>query len=760
MSAILTEPGELRRIHKPPLASTSPLIAYNSANLPHSPPPFHSNNRNFFSNLPHTTSSPSPSEYNRKLYTDSEAAPPAVVIDTSSLPVSSLDQFMLNYSQDIHNQASALQFNLPLVPGDNVSGPIWGDYAGGNGQRVANASNSLPASATKGTRMHQRGPSSTSSIASNDSATPLMPNQQQQQQQLRNHHGSTSQRTLLSASRSTQKPSSLSHQLNVTSSSSSPRSLKTQHLPTPSQTPVQEAFLTTSGSNFNNQNIDSTIAASLAMNQALLDAPLADEELPGMSTGRHSFSSIGQEPATPMTTAGDHNEESMRSNPNGEKTWDSIDAWLEDYLQIHDESDVATSRSMIPKFERTISDIYGDEGFIPQKSEPIKHSNTSMFLSPYNNAVTERLQAAQMARSSSGASSQSRAISPFRADSPWATGNRYSSAAQAREHQKAQADADELAYQISPHASTETTQTISPKDALLEYHPTGDEQPLFPQTTAGYGNYAAVAASSGAQAQYIPSTSMDFGSVSVSRAEPWLAQFGPGSMPAYSGASPQSYNFASPAMSSVNGLPMFSSQLSNASTMSTPKPSGDSLKMGAPTPDFPAHLTSMESSASEAAPPSSAASNSVMESPKPNTSADTGTYSCTYHGCTQRFSTSQKLQKHKRDAHRSGTAITPGVGSGMSTAALMARNSQAGPHKCERINPKTGQPCNTIFSRPYDLTRHEDTTHNIRKQKIRCALCTEEKTFSRSDALTRHMRIVHPDVDFPGKHRRRGGTSD
>ncbi|KAF2399086.1 hypothetical protein EJ06DRAFT_479245 [Trichodelitschia bisporula] len=92
----------------------------------------------------------------------------------------------------------------------------------------------------------------------------------------------------------------------------------------------------------------------------------------------------------------------------------------------------------------------------------------------------------------------------------------------------------------------------------------------------------------------------------------------------------------------------------------------------------------------------------------------------------------------------------------MSSAQLMARNSQAGPHVCERINPTTGKPCNTIFSRPYDLTRHEDTIHNIKKQKVRCALCVEEKTFSRNDALTRHMRVVHPDVDFPGKHRRRG----
>jgi uncharacterized Zn-finger protein len=89
----------------------------------------------------------------------------------------------------------------------------------------------------------------------------------------------------------------------------------------------------------------------------------------------------------------------------------------------------------------------------------------------------------------------------------------------------------------------------------------------------------------------------------------------------------------------------------------------------------------------------------------------------------------------------------------MTSAALM-RNSQAGPHKCDRINPSTGKPCNTVFSRPYDLTRHEDTIHNARKQKVRCHLCTEDKSFSRNDALTRHMRVVHPEVEF-GRSRRK-----
>ncbi|KAL8837526.1 MAG: hypothetical protein Q9170_002485 [Blastenia crenularia] len=73
--------------------------------------------------------------------------------------------------------------------------------------------------------------------------------------------------------------------------------------------------------------------------------------------------------------------------------------------------------------------------------------------------------------------------------------------------------------------------------------------------------------------------------------------------------------------------------------------------------------------------------------------------------------------------------------------------------KCERINPGTGKPCNTMFSRAYDLTRHEDTIHKNRRSKRRCDHYVKKRTFSRKHALTRHIRVVHSDVDFIGKRR-------
>lgn len=175
-------------------------------------------------------------------------------------------------------------------------------------------------------------------------------------------------------------------------------------------------------------------------------------------------------------------------------------------------------------------------------------------------------------------------------------------------------------------------------------------------------------------------------------------------------------------------------------------------------PEFPAHMLSMESTNEEG--PSVPSSQESLHrsqtqvkqehvSRPADVSSDSGTYSCTYHGCPQRFDTPAKLQKHKREGHRQQEASVVST----NTAAL--KNSQAGPHRCDRINPSTGKPCNSIFSRPYDLTRHEDTIHNARKMKVRCHLCTEEKTFSRNDALTRHMRVVHPDVDWVGKQKRK-----
>lgn len=454
---------------------------------------------------------------------------------------------------------------------------------------------------------------------------------------------------------------------------------------------------------------------------------------------------------------------------------------IESYLNLPEFRTAGT----IPKLDRTMSDVYNDELYSPNfafSSAPASQPASATSLPSHSDVFSQRLQAANSQHLSASTQEptpdNARDKSPFRQGSPLApTGGsfaspqvRLGSAQLMRERQKAEDDARALKRQIE-RSSTEglnTPNTISPKDALLDYHETEEDasRPLFPPNSdeqtrvrpASQPDNKKFIESENDDNDYANTTSRRESSPEYSETSQSQSQSGSQSTRQGSG-----YAFAPP---SVPGgvqvpqqypfVPQQKRQASNVSAVSS-------------TPDFPATLASMESSSSEYAP-------EIPEFQKKpaGAAADSGTYTCTYHGCTLRFETPTKLQKHKREGHRQSVPLnnsgimgadrgggrasgsdSPEGGSGMTSAAFL-RNTQAGPHKCDRINPSTGKPCNTIFSRPYDLTRHEDTIHNARKQKVRCHLCTEEKTFSRNDALTRHMRVVHPEIDFPGKVRRRG----
>ncbi|GMM38853.1 stress-regulated transcription factor [Saccharomycopsis crataegensis] len=85
-------------------------------------------------------------------------------------------------------------------------------------------------------------------------------------------------------------------------------------------------------------------------------------------------------------------------------------------------------------------------------------------------------------------------------------------------------------------------------------------------------------------------------------------------------------------------------------------------------------------------------------------------------------------------------------------------------NQCMLINPSTNSPCLKKFSRPYDLIRHQETIHASKKKIFRCMICENNykkslddaqangetdkplhspKTFSRGDALSRHIRVKH-----------------
>ena len=335
---------------------------------------------------------------------------------------------------------------------------------------------------------------------------------------------------------------------------------------------------------------------------------------------------------------------------------------------------------------------------------------------------------------------------------------------------------------LAPNQSSATIgrQSVSPKETLLdEIGGTGvhGEEPLFPQ----------------AQSFTLPLSSPPILLPHISMA-PTGPVGGLFSAPttfqtsSFAVTSPQrptstAYNFVPP--NAFNAIP-FSSvpdtlNGSSSTTLMQPPPARDPSP-----PQFRPMLVSMESTRSEAldnqAPSSSQESTSQPSNiplVKPHPSgAEAGTYTCTYHGCAERFDTPRALQKHKREGHRvrpphqrptyasattrsSTLALSPpppppsvpepsshGSDDNNGSRSISPyEGTQAGPHTCNRQNPQTGKPCNARFSRPYDLTRHEDTIHNRRKLKIRCEYCTEvEKTFSRRDALTRHLRVVHPEM--------------
>ncbi|KAK3997073.1 hypothetical protein QBC44DRAFT_398777 [Cladorrhinum sp. PSN332] len=387
----------------------------------------------------------------------------------------------------------------------------------------------------------------------------------------------------------------------------------------------------------------------------------------------------------------------------------------------------------VPKLDRTMTDVYADELYNPNFTITSSASPAQMpITSPTHDMFVQRMQAANnqhlTAVANSPVSATSRDRSPFRHGSPLApTGIhdfgasqiRFGSVQQMREQNKAMHDAQAAQQQFGRTVNTTTPPaTISPKDAMLDFHETeGDANfPLFPQQQNNNSFMDAMSKPPSTQSQ----TAFDGLPMDTNMFGNYLGQ-----LPQLPVQVPQQYPFIAQPRHQSSIPSLSNGSLSTTRVSSVEVGGADSLK----SPRRPA-----------------------------DTSTDGGTYTCTYHGCTLRFETPALLQKHKREGHRQAHGLN-GTRRPEALGALPASMmSQAGPHRCDRINPSTGKPCNTVFSRPYDLTRHEDTIHNARKQKVRCNLCTDEKTFSRADALTRHYRVCHPDVEFPGK-RRRGGHS-
>jgi hypothetical protein len=501
-------------------------------------------------------------------------------------------------------------------------------------------------------------------------------------------------------------------------------------LPTPVQTPIQNSFLAAPFQNYDPSTHDgSALEAESAMRKAILEQQQKHQQSPPQqqqSEYSHSLapsvSTVSHNsPVTPQTSLDELDESKMT---NGETRFPDFDRWMDEYLQTNENSEYANNSAMsigIPKLDRTISDIYQDELYNPAIMAAPMGQN---MMTP-RNTIADRLQAANQGHMSARSRSpvmnmnmnmnmnMKRERSPFRQNSPFAGDM---SSAPLQPQMATSVPMSQNSMSMAPSTQAVDLKTMSPKDAVLDFNEGEDAAmaPLFPPQQADFnlGDALGLRRDSGSMRSAQPMTTM----------EAFPGQYATVSQPPFT----------------------FAPQIQRTQQ--------NILQQA---PEYAVSMSGMprvDSNGSDMAPQAQAKLPGSDRISRPNnTSSDAGTYTCTYHGCTLRFESPSKLQRHKREAHRQTTP-----GGHLITRDTSLRNSQAGPHKCERVNPSTGKPCNSIFSRPYDLTRHEDTIHNARKLKVRCHLCTEEKTFSRNDALTRHMRVVHPEVDWPGKQRRRG----
>ncbi|KAL2786379.1 hypothetical protein BJX66DRAFT_342204 [Aspergillus keveii] len=429
-------------------------------------------------------------------------------------------------------------------------------------------------------------------------------------------------------------------------------------------------------------------------------------------------------PTTPLT--GFENEEAARAKHNGENRLSADDdRWLHDYSRLDallDYNSLTGRRLRISKLNRTITDVYQDELHNPAQAQRVPkqlgHQEQNLLASSYRNPLDDH------------PSAQTKAICLCK------TGNSYDRSPFRRNSLlAAEFDHDVFPQPAvtsvpNPHpgigiqqTQVEQPKTISSKDAVLHDFNQNEDQSL----------------------PYLQQS--DFNLADTKLRQDNTIQ------PAPRFQSMESFPHLSQAPTSSS-----QSVVSSQPQQQSRRPSQQQNSPLHQNPDFPASSSRFKSTgsdvfsngiASPSLPKTTPRHGSTINRPQ-DTSTNGGTYTCTYHGCTQRFETPSELQKHKRNAHRQTTP-----GGQQPGRDGTSRNSQAGPHRCDRFNPQTGKPCGSIFSRPYDLTRHEDTIHNARKQKTRCYLCTKEKTFSRNDVLTRHMRVVHPEVDWPSTQRRK-----
>ncbi|EJS44329.1 rpn4p [Saccharomyces arboricola H-6] len=113
--------------------------------------------------------------------------------------------------------------------------------------------------------------------------------------------------------------------------------------------------------------------------------------------------------------------------------------------------------------------------------------------------------------------------------------------------------------------------------------------------------------------------------------------------------------------------------------------------------------------------------------------------------------TKRHLSSHSSPSSSKSTTTSPSAHASSLHASSSDGNNEI--FTCQIMNLITAEPCGAQFSRSYDLTRHQNTIHAKRKIVFRCSECIKilgsegyQKTFSRLDALTRHIKSKHEDL--------------
>lgn len=345
--------------------------------------------------------------------------------------------------------------------------------------------------------------------------------------------------------------------------------------------------------------------------------------------------------------------------------------------------------------DQTISEIYEDSIYnsniqlssTPSPSKPATATNNSS----HNEIFEQRLQTASNHHMQPN--SQVPLVLPaaecdrFRHGCPLAPQNNFATDSQSlrigtvpylHKQQKLEHDAQVLQEQLCEGSTTHSTSTtVSPTDVDLIYHDDDEKSlvSLFPTHQKPQNilsSYQLKQEAMGSDENISTSAFSGMESTSCENS----------SFPPHAAQNQNSFNFSIPAID--ESLQFTTQQFSYLQ----PQVHRQNCSVSNHISNFPVSKSPTKSRKSEYE-----LTSDKTEIKKPTrVSADTGTYTCTYHGCTLRFDTPTRLQRHKREGHRSSSAAAVAAaaaslngitGSGMTSTAQ--RNSQAGPHRVRHL---------------------------------------------------------------------------